>query len=496
MRTDWGFYGRKTELETLQRVLGRNRWFFLKIAGRRRIGKTSLVQQALQPSQRNRVLYIQVPDSDPAGVVSAARDFMQMFGITTELPTSLRALATRIGSLAESGWVIALDEFQYFNRKALYEFTSQLQAEVDRLTSKADQVRGGLIVLGSVHTEMTALLEDRQAPLFNRLTDDLEVGHLDIASILEMLSIHADTEPMRLLFLWNLFEGVPKFYRDCFEQGVLSGDRQPLLRQMFFSSSSPLRNEADNWFLRELRGRYDLVLKFIATHPGCSNADIVEYVKSVEPESEKQVGGYLKILDERFQMVERLQPIFAKSKARSGRFYIRDNFLRSWLAALAIPVASVAFRPTDELVGQADTRLADAEGYGLERLVATVYEERSRKGVGDFALTEVVRGWWDRNDTEIDLVALNSLEKTLRLGTCKRSADRLVTDLSTFDGHIDRFLTANPKYQHFKLERVAIAPVLEASHRREIARKGYLPQSLAELIEPLSPESSIVERAE
>lgn len=102
MRADWGFYGRKTELETLQKVLGRNRWFFLKIAGRRRIGKMSLVHQALQPSQRDKVLYLQVPDSDPAGVVSAARDFMQMFGITTELPTSLRALATRIGSLAIS----------------------------------------------------------------------------------------------------------------------------------------------------------------------------------------------------------------------------------------------------------------------------------------------------------------------------------------------------------------------------------------------------------
>ena len=29
-----------------------------------------------------------------------------------------------------------------------------------------------------------------------------------------------------MLFLWNLFEGVPKFYRDCFEQGVIDADRQ------------------------------------------------------------------------------------------------------------------------------------------------------------------------------------------------------------------------------------------------------------------------------
>lgn len=480
---EWGFYGRRTELEDLRDVLARRRWFFLKISGRRRIGKTSLVQQALQPSQRANVLYIQIPDSDPAGVVSTARDFMQqMFGIQHDLPTDLRSLATRIGSLIEKGWIVALDEFQYFNRKVLFEFTSQLQSEVDRLAAIADRVPGGLIVLGSLHTEMAALLDERTAPLYNRVTDDLDLGHLDISSVLEILEKHADRTPERLLFLWNLFEGVPKFYRDCFEQGVIGGERRTVLRQMFFSSSSPLRTEADNWFLKELRGRYDLVLKYIARHPGCSNAELQNHARSVDPTSENQVGGYLKVLDERYKMIERLQPIFAKASAKSGRFYIRDNFLRSWLAALAVPVASVSFRPVEELVRIADERLAEAEGHGLERLVASLYEERSRKGIGDFALTEHIRGWWDRNDTEIDLVALNDEARVIRLGSCKRSPDRLVRDLSRFDGHVARFMEAFPRFREWTLEKVAIAPSLDASRRAEIVKAGYLAQDLGDLI--------------
>lgn len=484
---EWGFYGRREELSKLTGILSRGRWFFVKMSGRRRIGKTSLVQQALQPSQRDRVLYIQIPDSDPAGVVSTARDFMQMFGITDALPTDLRSLATRIGALCEAGWVVALDEFQYFNRQVLYAFTSQLQSEVDRLSAKADRVGGGLIVLGSLHTEMAALLEDRSAPLYNRITDDIDLGHLDIASVLEILDTHADTSPERLLFLWNLFEGVPKFYRDCYEQGVLDGSRLNVLRQMFFSSSSPLRTEADNWFLKELRGRYDLVLKYIATHAGCSNADILAHVRSVEPDSEKQVGGYLKILDERYRMVERLQPVFAKASTRSGRFYIRDNFLRSWLAALAVPVASTSFRPVDVLAKQADVRLADAEGHGLERLVATLYAERSRKGLGDFPLTEAVRGWWDRNDTEIDLVALDTDDERIRLGSCKRSPERLLGDLRRFDGHVRRFLDAHPRFAKWTVEKVAVAPALDVDQRRVARDAGYLPQDLHDLTEGLNP---------
>ena len=119
----WGFHGRREELRRLSEVLNRRRWFFVKIAGRRRIGKTTLVQEALQPDRRERVLYIQIPDSDPAGVVSTARDFLQMFGIDSDLPVDLRSLATRIGTLCEQGWVVALDEFQYFNRKVLFDFT-------------------------------------------------------------------------------------------------------------------------------------------------------------------------------------------------------------------------------------------------------------------------------------------------------------------------------------------------------------------------------------
>ncbi len=67
----WGFYGRRDELSQLARALSRGRWFFVNISGRRRIGKTTLVQQALQPAQTGRVLYLQTPDSDPASAAVA-----------------------------------------------------------------------------------------------------------------------------------------------------------------------------------------------------------------------------------------------------------------------------------------------------------------------------------------------------------------------------------------------------------------------------------------
>lgn len=484
----WGFYGRSRELSQLKAILARRRWFFARITGRRRIGKTTLVQHALVDSGDRKIFYVQIPDSAPAGVLSAVHDSMDTFGLDPARfpkPDSLLRLAKTVESLVDAGYIVALDEFQYFSRKHLREFTSHLQATVDGLARRGDKVTGGLIVLGSLHAELVALLDDRDAPLYNRTTDHLELPHLDIGSVLALLREHSDASPERLLFLWNLFEGVPKFYRDAYEQGVLGGTRQEVIGGMFFRSSSPLRTEADNWFLSELRGRYDVVLKFVARKPGCTHGELESYVREASPDTAEAVGGYLKILIERYGMLEKRLPIFAKANARKSRYYVSDNFLRSWLDALHNPVSAINFRPEHELVQQADVRLADAEGYGLERLAAQLYEERSRRGLGDFRLTRRIEGYWDRNDTEIDLVAIDEERKAIRFGSCKRNPDALIAGDAALRGHAERFLTAYPRYRSWTCEYVAIAPTIRTELRAELARRGTLAQDLPDLTEGL-----------
>lgn len=480
----WGFYGRHRELAQLSAILSRQRWFFVQIAGRRRIGKTSLIQQAIKQTGRGLTLYIQIPDSDPTGVLAACNDYLQTFGIDRKV-TSLGGLAQLLGELMMQGYIVALDEFQYFNRKPLFDFCSLLQAEVDKLSAQSADVRGGLIVLGSLHAEMSALLEDRAAPLFNRTTDVIELGHLDIASIVELLETHADASPDRLLFLWNLFEGVPKFYRDAYEQGVLGADRATLLKALFFSSSSPLRGEADNWFLRELRGRYDMLLQYVARHPGCNNADIVAAISSLSPQEGKQAGGYLKILTERYRMIERRLPIFAGPKARIGRYYIRDNFLRSWLIALQRPVSAIHFRPEEQLVAQADQLLADAEGAALEELTGRIYEEASRKELGDFPLSERIKGYWDRAGVEIDLVAVSESTRRIRFGTCKRNPAKLMASLPALRKGSEVFFSHHREFTDWQVEYCAIAPQIPMETRAQLAEAQVIAQALPELLTPL-----------
>ncbi len=132
---DWKFYGREEQLADLERMLGRKRWFFAKVTGRRRIGKTALIQQAIQRrGKKQSVFYVQIPDSEPAGVLSAVNDALDTFLVPSDRharPHTLLQLAKLLEGMAKCGYILILDEFQYFNRKGYQEFCSYLQAGVD-----------------------------------------------------------------------------------------------------------------------------------------------------------------------------------------------------------------------------------------------------------------------------------------------------------------------------------------------------------------------------
>lgn len=485
--TPWSFYGREREVAALRDLVRRERWFFVRVTGRRRIGKTALVREAVRSAGRDRVAFLQIDDGEPAGVVATARRHLTLSGVSDDmLPTDLQTLAGRLADLAALGWVVVLDEFQYFHKKSLFPFNSMLQAEVDRFRLGERRARGGLILLGSLHTEMMALLEDRRAPLFGRVSGGIELGHLDAPAIMAIRDAHADRDPHRLLFLWGLFQGVPKYWQDAWELGVLGSARRHVLRALFFDGVAPLREEGRTWLLDELHGRYDLFLRYIAEHPGCSRADIVAHANQVKGYGDGQPGFYLQALEERFRLVERGRAAFATPNSRLGRYVISDNFLQSWLGALSDPLALMGIRPTDDLVAVADEKLATAEGPVLEHLAAWLYEERSRLGLGDFPLSAPVTGWWDRTGAEVDLVAQDAEGRRLRVGSCKRSADKLVTDLPRFDAHVGRLRERHPELANWTIERVAIAPELSATHRKAIVRLGYVPQDLHDLTAGLS----------
>jgi AAA+ ATPase superfamily predicted ATPase len=483
----WSFYGRERELGAISALLEAERFFFLRVTGRRRIGKTTLITEALRRSGRQRVAYVMVADADPAGVVLGAREHLRRSGVEDTGFRDLFGLASTIGRLVRDGWVVVLDEYQAFARKPLYLFNSALQFEVDQLRAPGSApTRGGLIVLGSIQAEMDALLADRRAPLFGRATAVLELDHLAPSVTAQILTTHAGRlDGRRWLTLWTILQGIPKYWRDAHEVDALGAEPEVALTRLFFTGTAPLAADGTGWLLEELRGRYDPLLRYLAAHPNAPRADIAAHIADTAGHTSVQVGAWLAALEQRFGLIERTMPAFAEAPARSGRYRISDNFLLSWLGALATPVAFLGLRPMPELVAEAADRLSTLEGFALERLAAGLLHERSRRGFGDLSVSEPIRGWWDRSGAEVDLVLVHEPDRRVVLGTCKRAPARLVRDLPRFDAHVARLLATQPRLAGWRVEKIAISTRLDAEHRRACTAAGYLPRDLHDLTDGL-----------
>jgi hypothetical protein len=96
-------------------------------------------------------------------------------------------------------------------------------------------------------------------------------------------------------------------------------------------------------------------------------------------------------------------------------------------------------------------------------------------------ITHRLQGYWDKSDTEIDLVAINEPEKRIRFGSCKRSPKKVLTDVNNYKKHVERFVQTMPKYRKWERQCVGIAPVLSAEQRAVLNGHDVLPQDLNDL---------------
>lgn len=490
---EWSFYGRTEPLAELWHIIEAG-WFFCRIEGRRRIGKTTLLEHLARSGKdlSSRLIYTQIPDSDERDVAAtfrrslseADRENVRELAATV---IDFQTMAVAIGKLCRAGMVVVLDEFQYFTRAALSPFNSFLQAEVDKLRS-AGLKHGGLFVLGSLHSEMSALLEDKAAPLYGRITAQLKLDHWDFQDLMCIFRIQEVRRPSQWLTLWTFFEGVPKFYHDAFGQGLFEapfGDfARELLKRMFLRRSSPLSEEADTWLLRDIRGRALSILHYLAEHPGCNHAELVNALNG--PDDGTPLGTHITRLVDGYGMVEKLQPVFSDSKSRKARYYIADNFLNAWLEVVEPARNAARLMPAEKVLAPALRRLETREGFAFERLIRCLHTEMSRKDKGDFEVSKQQLGYWNRprdatNSIEIDLVALDEPGKRVRFGSCKRAASSHDGPaLAKFEKHVGAFLLTreNRELQGWQHEKVLFAPEFSDAERAALSQRGYICRDL------------------
>ncbi len=404
------FYGRSEEINELRaiRSLSTEHARFTVVTGRRRVGKTELVERALNDGTAP-YLYLLVTRRTESDLCAIFQE-----EAAKVLPRPILGHATRFGELfeeilrsaAETPLTLVLDEFQEFDRINPAIF-GDIQGAWDRWHGKA---KINLVVCGSINRLMTKIFFDDSQPLYGRNTGRLDITAFPTDELRRILSDHAPkASPRDLLALWTLTGGIPRYVELFMDAGAVT--RRRMLHTVFGPSSAYIdegRVVLSDEFGREY-GTYFSILSAVAS----GRTDYADIQNRVGEE----IGGQLTKLERYYSILSKVTPAYDRPTNRNLSYRIDDAFFCFWFRFVYKYLHLVEQKQYAAIIAIAERDFDTFAGASLERWFRARFLEEGRY--------TRIGGWWDRKgENEIDLVCENELEETLDFFEVKTDAAR------------------------------------------------------------------------
>ena len=425
------FFDRNDEIALLRRIREESkssaRMTILK--GRRRIGKTALLQEAYGDED---FLYFFVARKNEADLCEDfAAEISRYLGVT--LPGGASAFEAIFRFLLEVAQTrpltLVIDEFQDFLRID-ESILSSMQRDWDRLKRKC---RINLVVSGSVNRMMEQIFAADQ-PLYGRATNEIDLAPFSTTTLKEILAFHSpNCSKDSLLALWALTGGVAKYVELLMDQGA--HDLEGMVKAMV-SDGSIIPGEGKVLLVDEFGKDYATYFSILSLIAGgrTSRAEIQNVTGD-------DIGGYLTKLESEYRLIVKNVPFASNGRNRNMRYLLNDNFYRFWFRFICKYQALIELR-----------------AYGrLRELVFRDYSVFSGKALEGYFVRKLsesgrytrIGNWWNRKgESEIDIVAADDISRRIDFFEVKRDASRF--SKGDLQRKADDFLTVSAEFADYK----------------------------------------------
>lgn len=320
--------GRKNELETLDRVYKSNKSEFLIVYGRRRVGKTFLVNQRF-----SEVFSFKMTAGANLTNLQLLRSFMDTFNDSVEETLQMqvppmdwmeafRALSKYLGMSKQTRKVVFFDELPWFDTHGS-DFLASLEWFWNSWASSRDDIL--LIGCGSAAAWMINELVNNKGGLHNRVTERILLQPFNLAETESFLkSKGASYDRYQLIELYMAMGGVP-FYLDNIQVNRSVAQN---IDRMCFVSGNILNTEYLNLF-RSLFTKFDKhvsIVECLATKAkGMTRKELLTHTRIADG------GTSTRILEELEQsgFIKRYFP-FGKTK-KDALFQLVDPYILFYL---------------------------------------------------------------------------------------------------------------------------------------------------------------------
>jgi hypothetical protein len=382
------FIDRNSELKALNEVLDKKGAALVLLYGRRRVGKTRLVQEFLRDK---RGIYFYVPSAEEKMILAefsrvVEGEFFEGFRFV-DFVSFLEYLVKRSGDSV----IVAIDEFQRLTN--IDGAMSLLQKYWDEKLSKA---RCFLVLSGSSIGAIRRVALSGDAPLYGRRTATLKIEPLKYLDLFNWFRKYSVEE---LVKVYGSFGGTPAYLEHVDEN--LSVEEN--IVEKILSKRSPLYDEPEMLLMEEIRApqRYMDILTVLAL-----GKNTLSEIADGTGLSRENTTTYLKTL-EVLDLIERITPV-TEREAKRGLYKIRDPFFNFWFRFVRPNKRQVELELERNVWGGVKEEFNGYLGHVFEDICREVLVEMTKRNLLPVRVEKIGKWWW--KETEIDLLGLEKKE--------------------------------------------------------------------------------------
>lgn len=431
------FIGRERELNSLNKLYHSGKFEFVVIYGRRRVGKTALINHFIDDKQA--IYFMGVESNAKQNLENFSRNIMEYTsGISAETSflSFQSALETVFRLSQKERLILVIDEYPYVAR-ASRSLASTLQMLIDRYK---DHSKLMLILCGSSMSYMEDHVLAYKAPLYGRRTAQIKLNPFDFEEVCHYFKNFSSEQKA---MAYGIVGGTPQYLLQMNDKLTIEEN----VKNTYLDTMSSLYEEPMNLLKQEVRepAIYTAIITAIAT--GYSR---MSEIATKVGEETNICSSYLKNLIA-LGIVRKESP-YGEKASKKSIYSIDDNMFRFWYRFVPENASMIARGASDLVYRRIEPYFSDYMGKVFEDICRQYLWKLLISGKTPIEFTSLGR-WWGNDpvhkcQAEIDIMGEQD-KNTALFGECKWTNEKI--DLGVLETLIERSNIFSYKTKYFYL---------------------------------------------
>ena len=400
--------GRMKEMNQIEAMYSSDRFEFVVMYGRRRIGKTTILQEF---SKRHKTIFFSAQEkNDALNLQDFSRLIQEYFdGSFIANFANWEDAFNYIGrKVQDHRTVLIIDEFPFL-AETNPSIKSILQHRIDHDWKERNIF---LILCGSSVSFMLNDVMGYKSPLYGRSTGSMEVLPFDYLESAEFFPDYSEEDK---IIAYGILGGVPRYLNAFDSKRSL---RENIISEIL-TEGAFLNDEPQTLLRMELRepAVYNSILEAVAN--GCNR--VVEIADRIHEEKSK-CSKYILTL-QTLRLLEKHVPCGEPESSKKGIYVITDNFYGFWYRYVFSNKSYYEMLGMDKAADEIMGEISDYMGPVFEDICRQYLIRQAKTGKLPF-VPYVIDKWWGNNPVikaqdDVDLLALDKKKEKGIFVECK-----------------------------------------------------------------------------